>query len=212
MESATPEGWAIRAYEPADSDALYRICLLTGDDGQDATPLYRAPALLGHYYAAPYAAHDPTLCFLLTHEGETCGYILGTADTVAFCMWSEAHWFPPLRARYPLPAPAATDADAQLIRLLHQGYPLTEIANAYPAHLHIDLLPIAHGRGWGRRLTQHFLTHLRARAVSSLHLGVSRANARAVAFYEAMGFHPVQELPDTILFGLHLVPERPYEP
>lgn len=198
------EAWTIRAYQPSDLDALYRICLLTGDDGRDATPLYRDPALLGHYYAAPYAAHDPTLCFLLTHEGEPCGYILGSADTRAFHEWGEAHWFPPLRARYPLPPPTETSPDAHLLRLLHQGYPLTEIAHTYPAHLHIDLLPVAHGRGWGRRLTQHFLSHLRARQVPALHLGVSRANSRAVGFYEALGFRRVQELPETILFGLQL--------
>ena len=122
----------------------------------------------------------------------------------AFHEWSEAQWFPPLRARYPLPSLGDATPDAHLIRLLHQGYPLTEIAQRYPAHLHIDLLPTAHGRGWGRKLTEHFLAHLRARGVPALHLGVSRANRRAVGFYETLGFHPVQELPDTILFGLHL--------
>src|SRR5262245_63083228 len=38
----------IRPYRPSDLDALYRICLLTGDDGQDATSLYNDPRLLGH--------------------------------------------------------------------------------------------------------------------------------------------------------------------
>jgi hypothetical protein len=36
----------IRLYRPGDLDALYWICLLTGDDGQDATP---APGCLGTF-------------------------------------------------------------------------------------------------------------------------------------------------------------------
>src|SRR6516225_9035589 len=44
----------IRPYRPGDLDALYEICLLTGDGGQDATSLFADPMLLGHFFAAPY--------------------------------------------------------------------------------------------------------------------------------------------------------------
>jgi len=40
----------IRLYRPSDLGALYRISLLTGDDGQDATSLYNDPRLLGHFF------------------------------------------------------------------------------------------------------------------------------------------------------------------
>ena len=46
----------IRPYRPSDLDELYRICLLTGDAGQDATALYQDPRLLGHIFAAPSAS------------------------------------------------------------------------------------------------------------------------------------------------------------
>jgi hypothetical protein len=36
----------IRPYRPSDLDALYRICLLTGDEGQDATSLFADPHLV----------------------------------------------------------------------------------------------------------------------------------------------------------------------
>jgi hypothetical protein len=61
--------FAIRPYHPSDLPALYRICLLTGDSGADASQLYRDPELLGHFYAAPYAVLEPDLCFVLTHDG-----------------------------------------------------------------------------------------------------------------------------------------------
>ena len=48
----------IRPYRPSDLDELYRICLLTGDAGQDATALYQDPRLLGHIFAAPTGGPD----------------------------------------------------------------------------------------------------------------------------------------------------------
>jgi hypothetical protein len=54
----------IRPYRPADIDALYQICLLTGDGGQDATSRYHDPNLLGHWVAAPYGLFEPSLAFV----------------------------------------------------------------------------------------------------------------------------------------------------
>ena len=52
---------AIRAYQARDLPSLYHICLQTGDNGADAAALYRDPALLGHYYVAPYVMFEPDL-------------------------------------------------------------------------------------------------------------------------------------------------------
>src|SRR5262249_24287047 len=95
--------FTIRPYHPSDLTALYHICLLTGDNGQDASGLYRDPDLLGRYYVAPYAVLEPELCFVLTRGGTPCGYILGTRDSAAFREHCEREWFPILRERYPLP-------------------------------------------------------------------------------------------------------------
>jgi len=40
----------IRPVSQADLDALYEICLRTGDAGEDATHLYSDPRLLGEIY------------------------------------------------------------------------------------------------------------------------------------------------------------------
>ncbi len=196
--------FAIRPYAPADLPSLYRICRLTGDAGADATPLYRDPELIGHYYAAPYAVLEPPLCFLLTADGEPCGYVLGTADTAAFNARAEREWFPALRARLPQPADGDTSPEAALLRLIHTGYSIHPDLLAYPAHLHIDLLPLAQGRGLGRQLIDRFLVSLRSARVPAVHLGVSERNTGAIAFYERLGFHLIGAYPGWRAYGMML--------
>lgn len=196
--------FAIRPYHPSDLTMLYRICLLTGDNGGDATAVYKDPDLLGHYYAGPYAVLEPALCFILTHHNVPCGYVLGTKDSAVFARRCEAEWFPPLRARYPLPDEADHSADANIIRLIHRGQGVDDSLSDYPAHLHIDLLPVAQGGGWGRKMLTHFFAALRQQGVPGVHLGVARINERAVGFYEHMGMTCLKEHPWGFVMGLIL--------
>lgn len=196
--------FAIRPYHPSDLYALYQICLRTGAHGADASHLYRDPELLGHYYAAPYAVFEPDLCFVLTADGAPCGYVLGTRDSVAFSARCAADWFPVLRERYPLPDQADESADAQIIRLLHSPPAPDPGLADYPAHLHIDLLPLAQGHGWGRALMLAFLERLRALGVPGVHLGVSRLNQSAIGFYERVGFHTLGQYETWLSLGMRL--------
>lgn len=194
----------LRAYQPGDLPSLYRICRLTGDNGADATALYRDPELLGHYYVAPYARFEPDLCFVLEQAGDVTGYILGTRDSAALADRCARTWFPQQRARYPLPAADDHSPDAALIRLFHEDLPSDPIWTDYPAHLHIDLLPVAQGQGWGRALMESFLAHLRAGGVAGVHLGVATSNQRAAAFYAHLGFCVLRADEETQILGLRL--------
>ncbi|MCB0032535.1 MAG: GNAT family N-acetyltransferase [Anaerolineales bacterium] len=196
--------FAIRSYHPTDLTMLYRICLLTGANGEDATAVYNDPDLLGHYYAGPYAVLEPALCFILTHNDVPCGYVLGTKDSAVFAARCEAEWFPLLRARYPLPDEADHSADANIIRLLHRGHNADEDLTDYPAHLHIDLLPMAQGGGRGRQMLTRFFEALREQGARGVHLGVGRSNERAVGFYEHMGMTRLEEHPWGFVMGLVL--------
>jgi ribosomal protein S18 acetylase RimI-like enzyme len=196
--------FAIRPYHPSDLYSLYRICLLTGDSGQDASQVYRDPELLGHYYAAPYAVIEPDLTFVLTHDGAPCGYVLGTRDSATFGERCEREWFPVLRQRYPQPGPDDKTPDAQMMRAIHEGYRPDDGLGEYPAHLHIDLLHFAHGQGWGRKMISLFTDRLRDLGVPGVHLGVGRRNTGAVAFYRRVGFEVLQDHEWGILYGMRL--------
>jgi ribosomal protein S18 acetylase RimI-like enzyme len=193
----------IRPYHPSDLPMLYRICLLTGESGQDASHLYQDPDLLGHLYAAPYAVLEPELCFILTHLANPCGYVLGTKNSVIFRERCEREWFPILRKRYPYPAENDSSKDATHIRYIHWGY--RDRANAdYPAHLHIDLLPIAQRKGWGRKMMTTFLDKLRELNICGVELGVGKRNSKAVGFYEAVGFTRLEQTETSFTYGLKL--------
>jgi ribosomal protein S18 acetylase RimI-like enzyme len=196
--------FAIRPCHPSDLCALYRVCLRTGDSGRDASRIFRDRELLGHYYVAPYVILEPDLCFTLTQDGFPCGYMLGARDSAAFSARCEREWFPVLRARYPLPVPEDNSEDALMIRAIHRGYRPHPDLTAYPAHLHIDLLPAAQGQGWGRKLIETFLNRLRELSVPAVHLGVGDKNARAITFYERVGFHPIHAYPGWIAYGMRL--------
>ncbi|MBV9418161.1 MAG: GNAT family N-acetyltransferase, partial [Alphaproteobacteria bacterium] len=84
----------IRPYEARDLEALYDICLKTGDAGQDASAMYRDPKIIGHIYAGPYGTLEPENCFVLEDKAGVGGYIIGTCDTHVFEQRLEREWWP----------------------------------------------------------------------------------------------------------------------
>lgn len=197
----------LRPFATSDLPGMSRVCLLTGDAGADATPVYRDPDLLGHVYATPYPVADPGLTWVVTDgDGVVVGYVVGTADSQAFARWQEQAWWPALRDR--LPRPEDVDhgtRDHELLRVVHDGATYDEaVTGAYPAHLHIDLLPAAQGRGLGRELIATLVAALRARGVPGLHLGVSAENTGAIAFYRRVGFVEVAAHPWGLTLGMDL--------
>lgn len=193
----------IRNFHPSDMYMLYRICLETAEDGGDATGTIDEE-ILGHFFSAPYAIVEPDVCFILTADGAPCGYIVGTSDSRQFAAACEAAWWPPLREKYPIRDPADKSREAGIVRAIHTGYTPPPFVEEYPAHLHIDILPVGQGYGQGPRLIETFLDKLRDKLVPGIHLGVSKGNTRAVAFYPKLGFKPVVESDTSIVYGMKL--------
>ena len=195
----------LRSATTDDLEAVETICVLTGDDGADASGSYDLPELLAHHWASPHLVADPPLCTIIVDDEGPAGYLVATADTVAFEAWCERMWWPPLRDRYPLQTPRR-DRDQQLVELIHapESTPAS-VTEAYPAHLHINLLPRVQGMGLGRALIERLRGQLRNRGVAGVHLGVSGTNARAIAFYEHLEFTSIAAEDDGgLIMGLRL--------
>lgn len=189
----------IRPYRSADREALYAVALATGRDGDDASELFRDGTLLGHRYVGPYLDLEPGLAFTLEDDLGPCGYVLGTADTQDFYRRFVRTWLPSLLASLG-PAPAKpSDEDERLLAELHAPtLTVPRDLEAYPAHLHIDLLPRAQGRGHGRRMMATLLAALVERGAPGVHLGVSPRNERAQGFYRSLAFTVVDAaVPDS---------------
>ena len=188
--NASP-GIRIRPYEPADLDAVYEICLRTGDSGEDATHLYDDPKALGHLYAGPYVTLEPDLAFVLEDESGVCGYVIGVLDTRRFSRAVSERWLPQLQSVLPDPVgePEEWSPTERVYHQIHHPRPQfpTEL-EPYPSHLHIDLLPRAQGRGHGRHLIETLLAALTERGSPGVHLGVDSRNVRAQGFYRKVGF------------------------
>ncbi|HEU0242752.1 MAG TPA: GNAT family N-acetyltransferase [Candidatus Limnocylindrales bacterium] len=186
-----------------DLPGVYRVCLLTGDAGLDASDQFANPDLLGHVFVGPYVVGEPDLALVVADEHGVAGYCLAARDTRAFGEWAEAEWWPPLRAQYPRRDDGTRDAD--IIELLHEP-PIAppEIVEAYPAHLHIDLLERVRGTGAGRRLIERQLAQLAAAGAPACHLTVGAMNANAIAFYSHLGWEVLAEGPEDVVMGIRL--------
>ena len=184
--------FSIRSVRPDDQAAAYYICLKTGDHGRDGEPFYRDdPDALGRIFVGPYMAFEPQLGLILEDEHGICGYAFGCADSRAFYARYESEWRPQLCANFPMPqGDPATWSRAQTVHAWYHepDYYCPEPYEAYPSHMHIDLLDRAQGLGFGRRMMAEGMDRLRRLGSPGVHLGVSVRNEPAQAFYRKLGF------------------------
>lgn len=185
-----------RPYRPEDLDALYRIALATAVRGCDASAICHDPKLVGHVFAAPYALFSPETVRVAEDAEGVAGYIVGAANTPDFEKLLEARWWPTLRPIYPNPPSASRKSwsrDQLMCHLIQvPDRACKELVEAYPAHLHINLLPRLRGRGFGRRLMNYWLDLVYSLGARGAHLSVGTANARAIRFYRAVGFRELK--------------------
>jgi ribosomal protein S18 acetylase RimI-like enzyme len=182
----------IRPARPGDEPGACYVCLKTGNYGKDAEPFFRDdPDALGRIFVGPYLAFEPELSLILEDAEGICGYALGAFDSRAFYARYESEWRPGLYSRFPRPTGLRDEWTLlqQVYDLYHHpDYFCPEPYEKYPSHLHIDLLPRAQHRGYGRRMLEQLMEQLRMRGSPGAHLGLSALNTAAFGFYEILGF------------------------
>jgi len=189
-----------------DRAAVYEVCLRTGDEGQDAGPALGVvdAHLMGDVWAGPYLAVEPEIASVAEDDEGVLGYVLGTTDTRRFEVACEQEWWPDLRAEHPAPAgpPASWSLADRLRHLVHQPVRSPDdVVTGFPAHLHLNVLPRAQGRGVGPALLAAAVDRLARRRVAGVHVGVGPDNARANAFWERGGFREVRLDPEVRWLG-----------
>jgi GNAT superfamily N-acetyltransferase len=194
MENTTTVGAMItlRPFEPDDLEVLYAISLATGDAGGDASRLHDDPRLIGHIYSAPYALLAPDLAVVAADGAGVAGYVVGALDTAAWEERLERDWWPKLRREYRDPGGGPREAwtadQRRAFVIHHPGRTPPALTDAYPAHIHLNLLPRVQRRGVGSALLDAWLRLAAARGAGAAHVGVNRGNAGGLRFWEARGF------------------------
>ncbi|MFO0013624.1 MAG: GNAT family N-acetyltransferase [Planctomycetota bacterium] len=185
-------GFRIRPGTPQDQAAAYYVCLKTGNFGADGEPFYREdPDALGRIFVGPYLAYQPELSLILEDDQGVCGYAFGALDSKTFYARYDSEWRPTLCAQFPMPDgdPSTWTRSQTVHSWYHQpSYYCPEPYEAYPSHMHIDLLERARGAGNGRRMMEIVMTKLAAMGSPGVHLGLSALNNGAFAFYTKLGF------------------------
>lgn len=196
----------LRPYRASDLEALYEICLLTGDSGQDASALHNDRKVVGEVYAAPYGVLEPEHVFVAEDEAGVAGYLVGTHDTAGFEARLEREWWPELRRRYAgisTETLSATDR-IRVSAITKPGINPADIVASYPAHIHMNLLPHLRGQRVGTGLLQLWIDQAKAAGVPGIHLGASALNQGGIAFWTRSGFKPLRTDGGTIWFGMTL--------
>lgn len=178
----------VRQARLEDEKAVAEICLKTAASGEDATGLYSRYDMPGLVWAVPYLFASLEHCFVAQIDDEVVGYMVTTPNSHHFQKWLAKTWHKEFEKRLAGFEPQ-TEADKNAVRAAkeHREH-VPHYANAFPAHLHINLLPQAQGTGLGRKLMDAACDKLIADQVKGIHLGVAEKNLRAIGFYEAMGF------------------------
>lgn len=191
-----------------DLAELRAVCLQTGNAGEDATDLYQLPELLGEIYVEPYVRFEPELAFALSDNRGICGYVLGARNTNEFESLVLSRYRAQLLERY-RESSMLKQADLHLLRnFASMKMTPDSVVREYLAHLHIDLLPRAQNRGFGKVMITHLLDKFSGLGISGVHLRVAQSNLRAIEFYKKLEFNQVMKIGEEYIFARNLASNR----
>lgn len=172
----------IRKYEKKDRENLLKICIETSSLPTGSKKDIDFLNLMFNDY---YAIVEPENCFVAADENdEAVGYIL--------CAENFEKYYKTFKALY-----------IPLIRKLGFKYYIMAVSeigvhsifkNKYPAHLHIDILPVCQGKGTGTALVNELKDHLKAKGIDNVMLSCGMGNKRAIKFYEKNDFKMVANI------------------
>ena len=182
----------VRPYRESDLAALRELFVRAGE-GAPTASLWGHPPSEAAIYLDPYVEHVPGSLLVADDGGTLVGYLTGCPDPSRMPGEGERMERAVREHRlYARARPAAFLARAVLDQVrggLRQEARAGELADPrWPAHLHVNLLGSAQGRGVGSALLRSWLDRLRAAGSQGCHLQTLVENDRAVRFFTRHGF------------------------
>jgi ribosomal protein S18 acetylase RimI-like enzyme len=178
----------IRAYRPEDREAIRRICFETGYMGEPIDFLWRDRESFADLITRYYTDREPESILVAAQGREVAGYLTGCVDSERARGAAGREIWRLLRSRALLRPGLASFFGRALVDVVRDGgAPEEALGDPWPAHLHIDFLPEARGKGLGRRIMAQWFERLRGLDVPGVHLGTFAENHSAIRFFEACG-------------------------
>lgn len=172
----------VRSYDKKDNDNFIKILIETSRLPIETAKDREYLKLLYNDY---YREVEPQNCFVAADENdEAVGYIICAEDFKKYQKLFRKFYLPEIKN---LGLKYYFQAVAELCG--HSLY-----AKKYPAHLHIDILPICQGQGVGSRLMDALKDNLKQKGVTGLMLSCGADNEGAVRFYKKNGFKVISTL------------------
>ena len=197
---AGPADPFVRPYRRDDRDDVREICFRTGFMGRPVAGQFSDRDAFAHLFCTWYVDHRPECAWVVDDgSGRAVGYLIGSPDVPGRDGpegWRHVAGFAlghgigrgvlvrPGTSAFLRRAGRDLRADRRVLA------PVAD-TRRFPAELHINLLPVVRGRGFGGALMRTFLGRLRDLGVPGVRLGTFGENTGAIAFFGAQGFRPV---------------------
>jgi GNAT superfamily N-acetyltransferase len=182
----------IRAFAEADRAGLRGLFGRVGE-GAPSGSLWGHEESEAAVYLDPYMDLEPGSLFVAVADGAMVGYLAGCLDSAKFL--SESERVEEAVRQYRLifrPRAAAffarALADVAWAALRREPTAGDFDDPRWPAHLHINVVPAVRGTGVADGLMERWLDRLRETGSPGCHLQTLTENARAVRFFERVGF------------------------
>ena len=196
----------VRRYEPADREAIRRICCETADRGEPVEHFFRDREIFADLLLRYYLEQEPQATWLAEFEGRVIGYLTGCLDSRRYQRVMTWRIVPSAVCkaigrgvlRHPQTWALLQGGAAVW---LQGGFAHHVPLQAYPAHLHVNVLEKFRGRTAGRQLIERFCEQVRAAGLGGVHAVARGDNPPACAFFERMGFSQVSRHPTTLFTG-----------
>lgn len=173
----------VRPYERKDQSDVQKVCIATGPANAAHDPKERARLLA--CFCDYYVEKEPQNCFVLADDDDKAvGYIL--------CAENFNRYYKVFSQEY-----MGRERQGGLVNSISAWFttiPLRFYAKRYPAHLHIDILPVYQRQGWGTVLMDVLTNHLRAKSIPAVMLVVGSSNEKGMRFYKKYGFTQVKNI------------------
>ncbi len=180
----------VRKYEEKDYKDVQYVCLHC-EDGPEDPPTLQEFVL--HTFCDYYIDHEPHNCFVLDDDnGKAVGYVICAEDYDTYKKIFDEEYLELTR-----PQGEGLYNWAKTSTVLQAKY-----KDEYPAHLHIDLTPPYHRKGFGGQLIKALCRHLAQKGVKGVMLTVGDKNVNGINFYKKCGFTLLEHADTDVAFGI----------